>query len=162
MKVGVGEFTAPAVVLRTVRLTTSPPGASVEFVPISPADGEPMADRAIKAQSRSPVQVILSPGDYRVEAVLPDGRFHDVLRHVPKQGEQGLRSENHLRWTPQDDGSIEVPKIDIPDSSVTDRMLLVYTTNDLEIGPSRSETRAHNCDSILLYRRRRNASQRIY
>lgn len=115
---------------RSVRINSVPPGANVVFVPLSPNDGEPIAARAIKAQNVSPVQVTLAPGDYWVEAVLPDGRFHDVLRHVPKHGELSLRVENHLKWTVDKDGKVELPEIAIPEKDVTERMLLVDTSLD--------------------------------
>ncbi len=133
IKGGTARFAGvPALQSRPVHLTTKPPGAHVVFVPLSPADGEPMAERAITATGVSPVQATLAPGDYWVEAVLPRGRFHEVFRHVPKSGEQGVRSENHLRWAEQKDGSIELPLIEIPENEVANQMLLVDTSHDFE------------------------------
>jgi eukaryotic-like serine/threonine-protein kinase len=72
---------------RLVRLQTNPPGAKVLFVQISPLDGEPDPNRAVKASGVSPVELKLQPGEYWVETALDDGRFHEVVRHVPKPGE---------------------------------------------------------------------------
>ena len=142
IKGGTARFAGvPALQPRSVRLTTTPPGAHVVFVPLSPTDGEPMAERAITATGVSPVQSTLAPGDYWVEAVLPGGRFHEVFRHVPKSGERAVRSENHLRWAEQKDGGIEVPNIEIPSKDFAQQMLLVDTSHDSLSGDSDDNAR---------------------
>ena len=123
---------APVDVRRSIALTTKPASATVVFVPLSATDGDPVVNRAIRAPSPSPVSVVLTPGDYWVEAVLPDGRFHDVLRHVPASRERSTSMENHLRWSTNARGTVELPEISIPEKDVSKKMLFVDTSDELK------------------------------
>ena len=105
---------------RLVRLNTSPPGAKVLFVPVSLLDGEPDPKRVVRAPGVSPVELMLSAGEYWVEAVLPDGRFHEVIRHVPKQTDWNLLGDRKAA-----DGSILLNDITIPDKNIIANMIYV-------------------------------------
>lgn len=102
---------------RQVKLETRPPGARAILVPLDPDDGLPHPERAIETPkaTRTPLAIRVPPGDYFVEVELPDGRFHQVYRHIPEPG--GIRpgSYLHQRWMEEDgSGAIVVPTIEIP------------------------------------------------
>jgi formylglycine-generating enzyme required for sulfatase activity len=73
---------------------------------------------------RSPAELLAPPGDYLVEVAWPDGRFHEVYRHVPKVGEPGSGSARgrSLRWGFQGD-AVKLIEIDIPPVSVLEGMV---------------------------------------
>jgi hypothetical protein len=105
---------------RLVHLETNPSRARIVFVPISQFDGEPDPKRAIKAPGVTPIEMKLQPGDYWVEAVVSDGWFHEVVRHVPKLGEWDAA------LTVVGPGeTIGLKPIEIPDKSVTSNMIYV-------------------------------------
>jgi len=114
----------------TVSITTEPVGARVAFARLTEA-GELIQDQVIIPSGVTPVRVELLPGDYFVEAVLPDGRFHQVFRHVPKSPSSMTGAYNHDRIIAKNDGSIGLMDIKIPHSDVTqDMQLLVALDND--------------------------------
>jgi len=72
---------------RPVRVTTSPSGAHVAFVPIDPRTNEPSSDPAdvIRLSETTPLVTSLKSGKYFVEAVLPgsdSSDFAEVYRTV--------------------------------------------------------------------------------
>jgi formylglycine-generating enzyme required for sulfatase activity len=98
---------------RDVHIDTDPPGAQIVFVPIDPATGQPLLDQSIQPRDqRTPVRLRLLPGDYVVEVLLDDGRFHEVRRHVPRPGELP-QFYAHWRWTKGNDGVITLVTIRI-------------------------------------------------
>ncbi|HEY4308719.1 MAG TPA: bifunctional serine/threonine-protein kinase/formylglycine-generating enzyme family protein [Pirellulales bacterium] len=111
--------------LRTVTMTTSPAGAKVTFVPLDADLGEPLPDKAIRPRQRSPFSLEVPAGEYLVVAVLDDGRFNEVYRRVPREAETLPGIYAHLRWKQAADGSINLPKIRIPDADVTSNMALI-------------------------------------
>ncbi|HEY1600858.1 MAG TPA: protein kinase [Pirellulales bacterium] len=111
--------------LQTVCLTTQPEGAKVVVVPLDETTGEPIAEKAVRFRGRTPLREEILPGDYLVVAVLDDGRFHEVLRHVPKFADTLPNVSPHRRWKVADDRSIVVPVIKIPQQDVTQDMALV-------------------------------------
>lgn len=113
--------------LQTVELTTDPPGAKVVFVSLDSTTGAPQRDRVVRPRKTSPVREDLLPGDYLVVAVLEDGRFHEVLRHVPEHVTGLPGAYNHLFWEQGSNGSVRLPSIEIPGKSVTDKMALLDT-----------------------------------
>lgn len=108
--------------LQTVTLTTIPPGAKVTFVPLGEKNGEPIVDQIVHARGRSPVREKLKPGSYLVVAVLDDGRFHEVYRHVPRKGDIPTAPGKHYRWKFTANGDTQLPKIEIPSGDVTTGM----------------------------------------
>ena len=110
---------------RTVTIDTDPPGARVAFVPLNRETGEPNMDRKVLAPGFSPVEVDLLPGDYFVVAVMLDGRFHEVYRHVPAKTDSLLVNHNHSGSETLSDGRIRLPNIVLPDDDVTGGMTLV-------------------------------------
>ena len=107
-----------------VTLTTEPAGAEVVFVPLGKITGEPMEEEP-RARGVSPVEVELVPGNYLVIARLPDGRFHEVFRHVPATRETKPLGYNHQFWKKGDDDRINLPSIKIPPDSPTGEMALI-------------------------------------
>jgi serine/threonine-protein kinase len=110
--------------LRSVRITSEPPGANVRFAPLDEISGEPIAGQCVLASGRSPVDTDLRPGDYLVVAVLADGRFHEVYRHVPRPDESLPGIHRHNRWTIRGN-TVELPTIVIPELSTTDGMAYI-------------------------------------
>src|SRR5262249_39635113 len=108
-----------------VLVQTEPAGARVVFVPLHPDTGEPEAERAVQPspEQRTPLEIKLAPGPYFVEAALGDGRFHQVFRQVPLTGQRLTTGFfPHRGWTVRDDGTVELPTIQIPGADVTTRM----------------------------------------
>jgi serine/threonine-protein kinase len=103
---------------QTVRFTTKPDKARVVFVPLDPTTGEPDPTKAVRPRDRTPLRVELLPGDYFVVAMLDDGRFHEVYRHVPR----GRSEPNFGNMWDDESGEIEMPLVDMPPSNVADGM----------------------------------------
>ena len=112
--------------LRAVTLVTEPLGADVSFVPLNKVTGEPMPEQIIHASDGSSAHANLRPGDYLVVAVLDDGRFHEVLRHVPELDETLPGYFRHNRWKVEKEDVIVLPEVKIPDSTVSDDMAYVH------------------------------------
>lgn len=134
---------------RLIRLATEPPGAKVLFVPISQLDGEPDPKRAVQATGVSPVEIKLAPGEYWVEAVLPDGRFHEVVRGVPKLG--ALRDNYRLQTATN--GAFALPDVKIPDKNVTADMIYVPNHDALPFyvdiaEATEADLHAHHCETL--------------
>lgn len=118
--------------LQMVSLSTEPPEeARFAFAPLDDVSGEPLADQVVYAQGSSPVQVELKPGDYLVVAVLDDGRFHEVYRHVPNPKVEEPGPFNHSYWQQLGNGSIQLPVVAVPDHSVTKDMVLLEGTGSM-------------------------------
>ena len=115
--------------LMQVRLETDPVGATVVFIPLGARNGRPMPAEKIVVPGSSPVSVRLKPGDYLVVASLPDGRFHEVYRHVPR--DPGVRRwpSPHLRWEIDGEG-VSLRRIAIPSKDVTQSMAMIDGMKD--------------------------------
>ncbi|MCC7473974.1 MAG: serine/threonine protein kinase, partial [Pirellulales bacterium] len=74
---------------RSIAIETSPLGARIAIVPISPQTGEPTADLAtiVRPAGITPLVTTLAPGEYLIEASLPPNgaprSFAEVRRIVP-------------------------------------------------------------------------------
>ena len=98
----------------SVSLATEPAGAMIVFYPLDGISGDPIISQAIRPSERSPVKVDLIPGDYLVVAALPDGRFHEVYRHVPRNVDVPRRFYPHSLWTVTSEKSISLYSVTIP------------------------------------------------
>lgn len=107
--------------LRKVSLTTEPPGARLTLVPLDEFSGEPLATEIQQPAAISPTSLEIPPGDYLVIAVLEDGRFHEVFRHVPKKGKSYPGVYKHNRWK-LESGVVVLPAIVIPEESIVENM----------------------------------------
>ena len=87
-----------------VTLNTEPEGATVVFYPLDDSTGDPQISQAIRPAEKSPVKLALLPGDYLVVTVLPDGRFHEVYRHVPDDIFAIPTYYPHRYWVAVDNG----------------------------------------------------------
>ena len=124
---------------RSVHLKTVPATGKVIFVPLSPIDGEPIPVSGKEATGQGEVEISVTPGDYWVEVLWPDGRFHDVFRHVPYRGEKSFGSENHLRWTVTADGTVEVPDIEVPRADIAESLMLIDRQEELAVDDSKND-----------------------
>ncbi|HVU86530.1 MAG TPA: bifunctional serine/threonine-protein kinase/formylglycine-generating enzyme family protein [Pirellulales bacterium] len=111
--------------LQTVRLATDPPAEDIVFVPYDKFTGEAAPSRATRLHGKGTVKLDLIPGEYLVVARTADGRFHEVVRYVPRVGDVTLGHYLHSQWQQLNDGTIELPTINIPPHSVTSGMALV-------------------------------------
>jgi serine/threonine protein kinase len=126
--------------LRDIQITTRPPGARLTFVPLDNVTGDPDGSRTNFLPGVSPISASMAPGDYWVVAVLEDGRFHEVLRHVPEKRETLPGVYKHNRWKASDGGEVVLPDIAIPDIDIADGMTLIEDGK-----PQRAEnSRTHN------------------
>ncbi len=96
-----------------VTLNTEPEGATVVFYPLDDSTGEPLISRAIRPGEKSPVKLPLIPGDYLVVTALPDGRFHEVYRHVPRDLFAMSMYYPHRSWE-VDGNSVSLFPVTIP------------------------------------------------
>ncbi len=112
--------------LQTVGMRTEPAGARLAIAPLD-SSNHPRLDRIVRPSSRTPVQVELPPGNYLVVAVLDDGRFHEVIRRIPKasEGLSGVFAHNH--WKILEDGSVELVPIKLPPLDVAQGMIRLST-----------------------------------
>jgi serine/threonine-protein kinase len=118
---------------RPVALQTEPVGAEIWFIPLDKLTGEPDATRIIHA-GRSPVSLELAPGDYLVEAVLDERRFHEVYRHVPDVTEVIAEGLVHRFSTSLPGQPIVLPIISIPDATVTNGMARISGDSKFALG----------------------------
>lgn len=113
-----------------VRIETEPPGAKITFVRLDDELHEPDPDTLVNTPGVSPITYRLSEGFYLVIAVLPDGRFHEVIRRVPNPAtaDRGI-GPRILSWTWDDETvSYEAP-IKVPDAGVPTGMCRIEPTN---------------------------------
>ena len=110
-----------------VTLNTEPEGATVVFYPLDPSTGEPVISKGIRPKEKSPVNEDLLPGDYLVVAALPDGRFHEVYRHVPREVGMEQRFYLHSMWKILSPNAISLYPIAIPASHDEPSMSLLAT-----------------------------------
>ena len=113
--------------LKTVSITTVPAGAKLTFAPIDETTGQINAAKIQHAAQRSPCQTELAPGDYLVVATLPDGRFHEVYRHVAQNKAELSGSFPHNHWKAEQ-GVFVLTEIRIPSATVTNGMALFPVT----------------------------------
>lgn len=95
-------------------LNTVPEGAEVVFYPLDLQSREPDESKPIRPGDKTPLSVSLRPGDYLVVAALDDGRFHEVYRRIPESSTTPPGIYGHQNWSARDDGSIDIPVIEIP------------------------------------------------
>jgi eukaryotic-like serine/threonine-protein kinase len=124
---------------RSVHLKTVPATGKVIFVPLSPFDGQPLPVSGKEATGEGEVEITVTPGDYWVEVLWPDGRFHDVVRHVPCRGEKSVGSENHLRWKETVDGTVEVPDVEVPPGDIAESLMLIDRQEKLAADDSKND-----------------------
>ncbi|WP_347244231.1 SUMF1/EgtB/PvdO family nonheme iron enzyme [Thermogutta sp.] len=108
---------------RQVVLDTVPSGANVVFIPVDQDIGEPVPEKAT-APKKSPVQQRLLFGDYRVVGYLPDGRFHEVYRHVPRDQKELPSIYPHRSWQ-WNGNQVTLAPVRIPNHFVARDMALV-------------------------------------
>ncbi len=124
---------APTQVYRTVHVQTDPPGARVVLVPLDPDTGFPQPEKAILADAKTPVTIQDVPaGEYLVEAVVAEDRFHEVYRTVPQPGEQN--DVDPIRGAGErPDGTIDLPIIKVPPATVT-RGMAFFKGGEFTVG----------------------------
>ncbi len=108
----------------TVQLDTEPTGATLVLYPLDENTGKPIPEKAIRPNEKTPVTRKLLPGDYLVVAVLEDGRFHEVYRHVPKAANVMAEMFPHRRWKLVNE-TLELHRIKIPLVDVANEMALI-------------------------------------
>ena len=119
-----------------VELATEPPGAELRLFPIDATTGKIVDEKAIRPRGKTPFNYRLPPGDYLVVAQLPDGRFHEVFRRIPRDGELP-EPFYHRYWRRSESGAISLHPIKIPLRDVTDNM--PYYTDEHEFYLDRFE-----------------------
>lgn len=121
-----------------VSLNTEPEGATVVFYPLDTATGEPLIPQAVRPMGKSPVSVPLLPADYLIVTALPDGRFHEVYRHVPRDINMPPRFYPHCLWTVVAPNSISLHPVTIPPLRDESEMSLLANRNENETSSSKS------------------------
>ena len=118
--------------IRTVTISTEPPGAEIVFVPLGKVSGRPLEQDLVRAPGVSPVEVQLRPGNYLVVAKLPDGRFHEVFRFVPAGHKTQPGAYNHQFWQIGADGEVVLPSITIPDADIDAEMAMISGRGEIK------------------------------
>ena len=125
-----------------VLLHSVPSNAQISFVPMDQS-GLPKKEAAIYA-GISPVQQRLLPGDYLVVAILPNGLFHEVVRHIPVPGEANYYA-NHRDWKTTASGieliPVEIRSADKSTMSLVDGIWIDHTEAPLGSMPPPSFSR---------------------
>jgi serine/threonine-protein kinase len=94
---------------RPVRIQTTPPGARVAIVRLNDATGEPNhgGRGVVRPDDATPCELLLKPGNYLIEAVLPENNqvvaFTEVYRTIPAAG----RTAEHMRQKNREHGRDE-------------------------------------------------------
>lgn len=133
---------APGSDERLITLKTEPAGARVVFYRLDDRTGEPDPKQRIESPHRSPVKMLMPPGDYFVVAALDDGRFHEVYRRVPTR-DAGLTMGGVLQWETDDDDPTAtlLPKVEIPTLDVTRGMIYYAGSDSFQMGGALSTSR---------------------
>lgn len=115
-----------------VTITTEPAGAKFALVPLHRITHEPIPEKIWHSPQETPATVGVEPGDYLVVAYLADGRFHEVIRHVPTPDEvQAVHSRQAFPLSGSygffsiEYDTIVLPRILIPQKNVTQGMALI-------------------------------------
>jgi hypothetical protein len=116
----VAEMTTTEMSAVEVSIRSVPENAFITFVPLN-GNGQPNVEQAIIAGTDRGTKMLI-PGDYMVVAVLPDGRFHEVQRHVPWPREKP-RLFDHHGWK-LDGEKVQLPPVTIVHAD-TSNMILV-------------------------------------
>jgi serine/threonine protein kinase len=117
----------------TVTLTTKPEGATIVFYPRDDYTGEPIPEKAVRPKGKTPVTAVLESGDYLVVAVMDDGRFHEVYRHVPGDSSTS-QWYAHRRWTYTSATAVSLPRIKMPADDVSNGMAFIEGSGAFPIG----------------------------
>ncbi len=118
-----GGAAIAAAAMKEVLVITRPSNARIIVYPVCDPYGFPDGTSRVEAEQRTPARLKLVPGVYLVIAILDDGRFHEVYRHVPLRPHSLAPSPSaHIFWSNRIDGSIEWPTIEIPGAQVTNGM----------------------------------------
>ena len=107
---------------QSVTLRTEPPGARVAFVPINEI-GELLVEQVVRPPGVTPVTTELLSGEYFMEVVLPDGRFHQVIRRVPIPGKPIESTYAHQSWKIDQANIVQLSILKIPGDDVSQDML---------------------------------------
>jgi hypothetical protein len=92
------------------------------------------------------VNVDLLPGDYLVEVVWDDGRFHEVYRRVPEKVEVLSDRNRHRHWSRTPDGRIEFYAVDAPPPDVARNMVLIQGVDPSAAGSDLAANNAHGIE----------------
>jgi hypothetical protein len=104
---------------RLVELETSPPCERFVFVRLDDRTGEARPENAWTSAGAKPTSIRVPPGDYLVAAGWPDGRFHEVFRHVPRPDRQSLPPiHSSQSWTSRADGTLVLRTVHAPPDDV--------------------------------------------
>lgn len=120
--------------IQTATFITSPENAILHIYPRDRVTGEPQYAEGIRPEGVTPLTMDLTSGRYLVLAVLPDGRFHEVYRHIPDAPSAVPERYPHERWEVKDDGTVELPPINIPSDDVPDGMVFVKGRENFRVG----------------------------
>jgi predicted Ser/Thr protein kinase len=117
---------------KTVSFTTVPEGATVMFARLNEL-GELLPDEIKNLNGATPASIELLPGDYFVEVLWPDSKFHQVYRHVPWPDEplQSFSMYKSNKWiTNSENSTVEIPSVAAPANSLREAMKLATMSAD--------------------------------
>jgi len=139
--------TVKPIVRKAIELPVLKRDGALPSSPTSPADqveaalwkldaatGLPVLDQVERFKGKNPVTASLVPGDYLVVVVIPDHGFHEVLRHVPGDGEGLLGGYKH-QWSKRNPaGVVELLPIEVPSVAVEIGMVPFAAAENVPIG----------------------------
>jgi len=124
---------AERVLNRNVVIATNPPGARLAFVPLDEL-GQPIEAAIVRPRGTTPLEEKLTPGPYLIEAVLPNGDFHQVYRVVSDERIDGRGGHNHNSWELRSDGTFVLPEINIRSSAQVTRNMTYFAGGTFQMG----------------------------
>ncbi|MCE9525828.1 MAG: protein kinase [Planctomycetales bacterium] len=112
--------------------------AQVIYWRLDPLTGDYILDQPITGVG-NPSTARLIPGDYLVVVNVEGFGFHEVYRHVPREGEVTY-SYRHQRSRRAEDGTILLEAVEVPPASIVDGMVSCEGTDRFEMGTGQSDT----------------------
>lgn len=130
----------------TIHVTTEPSGARLALAPIDEY-GDIRKQDIVRPSQKTPLVLKKIPvGNYLVVVDIPGHGFHEVYRTVPAKKMGGGRYR-HDSWKWCADGSVELPKVEIPRSNPVQANMILIQGGDFVMGTNGEGARNHRASS---------------
>lgn len=110
---------------RAVSIQVDPPDTRIAFIPLREWGARRDPQGVTFGRGAGELTARLLPGPYYVVAVSPDGRFHEVQRYVPEEGEERLRPGDYRRTKVLPTGGLSLKAISLPTFDASEGMTLI-------------------------------------
>jgi serine/threonine protein kinase len=110
---------------REVSIQVDPPETRIAFVPLREWGARRDPQNVTFGSGTGQLSARLFPGPYYVIAVSPDGRFHEVQRCVPAEGDEQIRPGDYRKAKLLPTGTVSLKSISLSTHDGTEGMTLV-------------------------------------